>query len=313
MNFSMEGKHIALLAGGPGSEREVSLRSAANVANGLRAAGAVVTEIDARGPEFVLPPETEFAFLMIHGTFGEDGQLQAELERRGVPYSGEDVRGSEVAFDKILSKRAFDAAGIPTPRWEAIVAGQTPSLPAPLVVKAPKQGSSVGVYLCPKPEDVAPALAKVVEYDQEILVEELITGIELTVGVLGDLALPIILIRGSYDYARKYPWSEAAKKAKLANPQQEEALHFCPAPISEEQTSRVQKLALEAHRALGLKTYSRVDLLLDADGRAWVIEANTIPGMTESSLLPEAALVAGIALPELVTRIVELSLAARPA
>src|SRR5450432_230661 len=111
MNFSIAGKRIALVAGGPGSEREVSLRSAANVANGLRAAGAIVVEIDVRGPDFELPPKTEFAFLMIHGTFGEDGQLQAELERRDMPYSGENVWGSQVAFDKILSKRAFDAAG----------------------------------------------------------------------------------------------------------------------------------------------------------------------------------------------------------
>lgn len=313
MNFSIEGKQIALLAGGPGSEREVSLASSANVAIGLRAAGATVTQIDVRGPEFELPAGTEFAFVMIHGTFGEDGQLQAELERRGIPYSGEDVRGSEIAFDKVLSKRAFEKAGVPTPRWEVIHAGEQSAMSAPLVIKAPKQGSSVGVYLCPKPADVAPALAMVVEYDDEILVEELITGIELTVGVLGNLALPIIMIKGNYDYARKYPWSEAAKLAKRANPQQEEALHFCPAPIPDEQTRLVQQLALDAHRALGLKTYSRVDLMLDPTGRAWVIEANTIPGMTGSSLLPEAALVAGIKLPELVTRIVELSLVARPA
>ncbi len=120
------------------------------------------------------------------------------------------------------------------------------------------------------------------------------------------------MIKGSYDYERKYPWSEAAKKAKLANPQQEEALHSCPAPLPPEQTRLVQQLALAAHRALGLQTYSRVDLMLDAGGAAWVLEANTIPGMTESSLLPEAALAAGIALPELVTRIAQLSSCARP-
>ncbi len=312
MDFSLAGKRIALLTGGPGSEREVSLRSGANVANGLRAAGAVVTVVDVQSPAFELPAGTELAFLMIHGSYGEDGQIQAELERRGVPYTGEGVEASRVAFDKILSKRAFDAAGIPTPRWEVIRAGQTPKLSAPLVIKAPKQGSSVGVYLCPKAEDIAPALAKVVAYDEEILVEELIAGTELTVGVLGDLALPIIMIKGSYDYERKYPWSEAAKKAKLANPQQEEALHLCPAPLPAEQTRLVQELSVAAHRALGLRTYSRVDLMLDAGGRAWVLEANTIPGMTESSLLPEAALVAGIALPELVTRIARLSAAARP-
>jgi D-alanine-D-alanine ligase len=312
MQFSLAGKKIALITGGPGHEREVCLASGANVAGGLREAGAVVTEIDAKDDGFVLPPETELAFIMIHGTWGEDGRLQAELERRGVPYTGEGVEESRTAFDKILSKRALDAAGIPTPRWEVIHAGQRPKLPAPMVIKAPKQGSSVGVYLCRTAAEVDAALENVVEFDDEILVEELIDGTELTVGVLGELALPIIMIKGSYDYERKYPWSEAAKKAKLANPQQEEALHLCPAPLPPEQTRMVQELSLGAHRALRLQTYSRVDLMLDASGRAWVLEANTIPGMTKSSLLPEAALVAGIALPELVSRIAQLSAAARP-
>jgi len=312
MDFSLAGKHIALLTGGPGSEREVSLRSGANVANGLRGAGAVVTVVDVQSLDFTLPAGTELAFLMIHGGFGENGELQSELERRGIAYTGDGPVASRTALDKILSKRAFEAAGVPTPRWELIRAGESPRMPAPLVVKAPKEGSSVGVYLCRSPEEVSAALAKVVAYDDEILVEELIDGTELTVGVLGDLALPIIMIKGSYDYERKYPWSEAAKKAKLANPQQEEALHLCPAPLAAEQTRLVQELSVAAHRALGLQTYSRVDLILDAGGRAWVLEANTIPGMTESSLLPEAALVAGMALPELVTRIARLSASARP-
>ncbi|OAI42010.1 hypothetical protein AYO41_04925 [Verrucomicrobia bacterium SCGC AG-212-E04] len=313
MNFSIAGKHIALLTGGPGSEREVSLRSGANVAGGLRAAGALVTVIDVQALDFALPPNTDLACIMIHGGFGENGELQAELESRGVAYTGDGPDASRTALDKILSKRAFEAAGVSTPPWELIRAGESPKMPLPLVIKAPKEGSSVGVYLCRKPDDVASALEKVVAYDHEILVEKLIEGTELTVGILGDLALPIIMINGSYDYERKYPWSEAAKKAKQSNPQLEQALHTCPAPISAEQTQRVQQLSLEAHRALGLKTYSRVDLVLDADDHAWVLEANTIPGMTESSLLPEAALVAGIKLPELVTRIVEVSFAARPA
>jgi D-alanine-D-alanine ligase len=312
MEFSLAGKRIALLTGGPGSEREVSLASGNNVAKGLRAAGAVVTMVDVTSPEFVVPADTQLAFLMIHGSYGEDGGLQAELKRRGIPYTGEGEEGSRRAFDKILTKRVFDTAGIQTPRWEVIHAGESPEMPLPLVIKAPKQGSSVGVYLCRQPADVADALAKVVEYDDEILVEELIDGTELTVGVLGEVALPIIMIKGSYDYERKYPWSEAAKKAKLANPQQEEAQHLCPAPLPPEQTRMVQQLSLAAHRALGLRTYSRVDLMLDATGKAWVLEANTIPGMTESSLLPEAALVAGISLSGLVSRIAQLSITARP-
>jgi D-alanine-D-alanine ligase len=313
MQYSLTGKRVALLTGGPGSEREVSLASGNNVANGLRAAGAKVTVVDVQALDFALPADTELAFLMIHGGFGENGQLQAELERRGVAYTGDGPGASRVTLDKILSKRAFDAAGVATPSWELIRAGEAPKMAAPLVIKAPKEGSSVGVYLCRKSEDIASALAKVLAYDNEILVEQLIDGTELTVGILGDVALPIIMIKGSYDYERKYPWSEAAKKAKLANPQQEEALHLCPAPLPPEQTRMVQQLALAAHRALGLQTYSRVDLMLDASGGAWVLEANTIPGMTESSLLPEAALTAGIALPELVTRIAQLSSSARPA
>src|SRR5882757_7822226 len=117
MEFSLAGKCIALLTGGPGSEREVSLRSGENVARGLRAAGAIVTMVDVTSPEFAVPADTQLAFLMIHGSYGEDGELQAELERRGIPYTGEDVKGSRTAFDKVLTKRAFDAAGIPTPRW----------------------------------------------------------------------------------------------------------------------------------------------------------------------------------------------------
>src|SRR5262249_3525006 len=151
----------------------------------------------------------------------------------------------------VLSKRAFEHGGIRTPRWEVLRSGQAPKISAPLVIKAPKQGSSVGVYLCRQSADITSALEKVVAFDEEILVEELIDGIELTVGILGDLALPIIMIQGSYDYERKYPWSEAAKKAKLANPQQEEALHLCPAPLTPEQTRAVQELSVAAHRSLG--------------------------------------------------------------
>lgn len=301
MSTKLADWNIAMLRGGPGSEREVSLRSGEAVSRALVTAGARVTDVDVRGPDFALPAEVRLAFNMIHGTFGEDGQLQEILDARGVRYTGEGAAASRVAFDKILSKERFAANGVATPGYEVIRAGERPTLPLPLVVKAPRQGSSVGVYLVRTPGELDAALADVAQHGDDILIEQLITGQELTVGVLGDLALPIIMIRpkeGFYDYKNKYPWSNPAGAAD----------HFCPAPLPPGWTARVQALALAAHRALGLETYSRVDVLLSADGEPFVLEANTIPGMTESSLLPEAARAAGIGMPQLCERIALLSL-----
>jgi D-alanine-D-alanine ligase len=295
-------KKIAVLAGGPGSEREVSLRSAATVAGALAQLGLDAACVDVRDEHFDLPAGTELALIMVHGTFGEDGRLQAALESRGIPYTGEGVAASRLAFDKILSKQRFEQHGIRTPAYEVLRTGETPTLPLPYVIKAPREGSSVGVHLVRTADQIAPALADVARFGDDILVEDLIAGDELTVGVLGDLALPIILIKpkeGFYDFKNKYPWLNPSGAAD----------HYCPAPLPADVTARVQALALQTHRALGLETYSRVDFLLDPSGEPWVLELNTIPGMTESSLLPEAAKVAGIDLPRLCARIIELSLA----
>lgn len=305
MTSALAQHRVAVLAGGPGSERDVSLHSAAAVANAIRRAGAEAEVIDVRDDQFALPPEIDLVFNMIHGTFGEDGELQAILDARGIAYTGEGAAASRLAFDKILSKRRFDERAVATPRWETIRPGEQPTLPLPIVVKAPREGSSVGVYLVREPSALAPALAGAAELADEILIEELIDGQELTVGILGEFALPIIMIKpreGFYDFKNKYPWLNPAGAAE----------HYCPAPLDEETTSRVQTLALAAHRALDLETYSRVDILLDQAGAAWVLEINTIPGMTESSLLPEAAKVAGIDFPQLCERIAALSLARRP-
>src|SRR5215217_3857171 len=153
----LKSKKIAVLMGGPGAEREVSLRSGAAVANALRRAGATVEEVDIQGTEFEVPEGTELAFNIIHGTFGEDGQLQSVLEARGVPYTGEGVEGSRIAFDKILSKKKFDEAGVPTAKWEILTQGQEPSFQPPFVIKAPKQGSSVGVHIIKDASEVAAA------------------------------------------------------------------------------------------------------------------------------------------------------------
>jgi D-alanine-D-alanine ligase len=293
---------IAVLEGGPGPERDVSIRSGQNVAEWLRLAGArEVQRVEVHGENVAVPPGVDLVFNIIHGTFGEDGQLQAILDAEGIRYTGASAGPSRLAFDKILSKRRFDERGICTPRYEVLRAGETPTLPLPLAIKATRQGSSVGVYLVKEDAELGAALRDVVQYGEEILVEELIAGRELTVGILGDDALPIIMIQpktGFYDFKNKYPWLNPAGAAD----------HYCPAPLSAELTAQVQALALAAHRALDLEAYSRVDIMLDAQDRAYVLEVNTIPGMTESSLFPEAAKVAGLEPPQLCARIVALSM-----
>jgi D-alanine-D-alanine ligase len=294
----LKDKTVALLKGGPGKERDVSLRSGAAVAKALRAAGAQVVEIDVTTAETNLPESVDLAFNIIHGTFGEDGQLQSILHDRGTPYTGEGIEGSRTAFDKILSKEAFDRAGVPTSKWEKIRRGQTPSLLLPYVVKAPRQGSSVGVHIIRDAAALPAALEDCFQYGEEVLIESFFSGRELTVGILGGEALPVVEIvprDGFYDYDHKYT-SGASE-------------YFVPAPLTEAQAASVQSTACAAHRALGLEVYSRVDILLAPDGSMSVLEINTIPGMTELSLLPKAAAVAGLDFPSLCEEIAGLSLA----
>ena len=295
-------KKIAVLMGGPGSERDVSLATGRGVAKALRSLGSEVSEVDVKGANFDLPEDIELAFLTIHGTFGEDGQIQQILEERGVPYTGENVEGSALAFDKIRSKETFKQHDVPTPYWQTISVGQRPTIPIPVVIKAPRQGSTVGVHIIRNEREIDAAIADASTYDRELLVEKFIAGRELTVGILGDEALPIIEIipkGGFYDFTNKYPFLNPSAGGA--------AEHVCPAKIDPEKTDEIQQLALRAFRALGLKVYARVDVLLPDDGAATVLEANTIPGMTEASLLPEAAAAAGISYPELCARIIELS------
>ena len=297
MTRILKGKKIAVLLGGPGPEREVSLRSGAAVARTLRSLGALVQEIDVKDSSLSLPKSIDLAYNMIHGTFGEDGQIQQILERQGIPYTGEGVAGSQLAFDKILSKRAFDEHGVPTGRWHVIAAGQKPRFEVPFVVKSPRQGSSVGVHIIKDFADLDAALEDCFRFGETVIVEEFFSGRELTVGILGDVALPIIEIvprEGFYDYQHKY--TKGASE------------YFVPAPIGDEATQAVQYAALAAKRALGLEIYSRVDVILASDGRLNVLEINTIPGMTETSLLPKAAAAAGLDFPTLCERIASLSM-----
>jgi len=295
-------KKIAVLMGGPGSERDVSLATGQGVSKALRSLGAEVAEIDVRDENFQLPNDVDLAFLTIHGTFGEDGQLQKILERRGIAYTGEGVEGSQTAFDKIRAKEKFREHGVTTPLWEVIHPGQRPTIPLPIVVKPPREGSTVGVVIVKNEDEIESAISEAAKYGRELLIEQFVPGRELTIGVLGDEALPIIEIipkGGFYDFTNKYPF---------LNPQAGGgAEHVCPAKIDAEKTKEIQELALRAFRAAGLQVYGRVDAILSESGEPFILEINNIPGMTEASLLPEAAAAAGVSYIDLCARIIELS------
>lgn len=295
-------KKIAVLMGGPGSERDVSLATGRGVSKALRSLGAEVVEVDVHDENFALPKDVNLAFITIHGTFGEDGQLQEILEERGVPYTGDGVEASRAAFDKILSKEKFREYDVVTPEWEVIEAGQRPTISVPLVVKPARQGSTVGVVIVKDASELDSAMAEAAKYDRKLLIEKFVSGRELTIGILGDQALPILEIipkGGFYDFNNKYPF---------LNPQAGGAAeHVCPAKIDPNKTKQIQKQALHAFRALGLVVYGRVDVLLPDSGNPFVLEVNTIPGMTEASLLPEAAAAAGIKYVDLCARIIALS------
>ncbi len=302
----LAGMKIAVLLGGPGSEREVSLKSGESVHAALASLGADVVDVDVKGPDFVIPEGTDIGFNVIHGTFGEDGTLQAILDARGIPYTGAGAASSRLAMDKQASKERFVARNVPTPAFEMVDlrAGETPSIPIPYVAKPPREGSSVGVHIVQSPEEAATALADVQSLCRDALIEEFVEGKELTVGVLGAAALPVVHIcplSGFYDISNKYPWLDGKGKTE----------YHVPADLPDEVTREVQACGLAAHQSLGVEVYSRVDVLLSADNRPYVLEVNTIPGMTESSLLPKAAQAAGLDFSNLCARIVELSLAQR--
>lgn len=298
---------IAVLMGGPGSERDVSLASGKAVIKALLGRGLRAVAVDVTGADFELPEGTGLAFNVIHGTFGEDGQLQDILEAKGVPYTGAGSASSRVAFDKNKAKALFIAHGVPTPLSEIVDVSngsKLPAMSAPFVVKPPREGSSVGVHIVRDQADAPAAMDDAATYGNDILVEQFIEGKELTVGVFDDTALPIVHIAprsGFYDMSNKYPWLSGGDGSD----------YYCPADLDEETTRKVQAAALAAHRALGVEIYSRVDVLLNARNEPFVLEANTIPGMTETSLMPKSAAAAGIPFDELCIRIAELSLKLR--
>src|SRR6266436_3997169 len=292
-------KKIAVLMGGPGSERDVSLATGRGVSKALRSLGADIVDVDVRDENFVLLEDVDLAFNTIHGTFGEDGQLQKILDDRGIPYTGDGVEESLIAFDKILTKEKFREHNVVTPEWEVVDAGQRPKIAVPLVVKPARQGSTVGVVIVKNESEVDSAMKEAAKYDRKLLVEKFVSGRELTIGILGDQALPILEIipkGGFYDFNTKYPF---------LNPQAGGAAeHVCPAKIDPGKTKKIQELALQAFRALGLVVYGRVDIILSGTGDPFVLEVNTIPGMTAASLLPAAAAASGSSLASVIPGIV---------
>ncbi len=301
---------VALLAGGKSSEREVSLKGAEAVKQALLELGHKVEFFDTA---FDLPKlaqrakEFDVAFLCVHGPGGEDGTLQGFLEMIGLPYQGAGVLGSALAMHKGLSKLLYQKAGLPVPKGFLVrkddsfqilkEAAQT--LGYPLVVKPATQGSSVGLSLVETSSFLKEAVERAFELDDEILLEEYIMGKELTVGILDEKPLPVveILPKGKFfDYHTKYTPGMAEE--------------ICPANIPEELTRKAQDFALRAHRALYLRHYSRTDMIL-RDEEIYVLETNTIPGMTETSLLPLAAKVAGYSFKELIQKLLDLALESR--
>jgi D-alanine-D-alanine ligase len=294
---------IAVLMGGSSAEREVSLRSGTAVANALAAGGAKVMPIDVKDSSFTMPTNVDVAFLALHGTFGEDGTLQRMLENRGVTYTGSGPDASARAFDKIAAKKAFLVAGIPTPKYEVFDREHTDlarlaQLGFPLVVKPSRQGSSVGISIVQAEGDLEEACRIAWHYDNHLLVEQFIAGRELTVGILDGRALPVIEIRPKHDFF--------TYEAKYTKGQTD---YLVPAPLDKSLESQVKALALRAHDCLGCRDFSRVDFMLAEDGGPLVLEVNTVPGFTETSLVPKAAHAAGIEFPDLCARLVHLAMA----
>lgn len=311
MSCSFDPKQIrvALLAGGKSGERSISLASGEGAKEALLEAGFPVTVFDPANKEDLLAliqGDFDVAFLALHGKYGEDGTIQGFLETIGLPYIGPGVWSSATAIDKPKTKLCYERAGIPTPRSmmldahhidiDAIIA----EVGSRCVVKAATEGSALGVYLCEGAEEIADAIDKVFQVDTCAFVESFVSGEEFTVAVLGNedpCALPVIKIVPShefYDFESKYA--------------QGGSQHICPAPLSEEDTKRAMELAVAAHETLECRGVSRSDLIKDGEGNFWVLETNTIPGMTATSLLPDAARAAGMSFAELCTKLISYAL-----
>jgi D-alanine-D-alanine ligase len=309
---------VAVLKGGRSLERHVSLRSGARVEDALERLGHDVAAIDVGGDLIARLREAapDVAFVALHGRGGEDGTVQELLEIAGVPYTGSRVLACVRAMDKVLAKHLMLEAGIPTPEFFAFSEtafrelGAAQALPAieqrldfPIVVKPASGGSALGIKFARTADDVPAALVSAFSYDSKVLLERYVAGRDLAVSILADEPLPVVEAvprdEEFYDFEARYEIGRTD--------------FVCPAELPPGLTERAQELALRTYRLLGCEACARVDLMLDADDQLTVLEANSIPGLTETSLLPQAAEAGGVSFDELVGRIVELALTRAPA
>ncbi|MGF1634150.1 MAG: D-alanine--D-alanine ligase [Phycisphaerae bacterium] len=286
---------VTVLRGGPSSEREISLVSGKAVADALRAAGHTVFESDVSPTDLsFLDTPCDVVFPVLHGQFGESGELQLILERRGVPFVGSGSEASHTGMDKAATKRRLESCNIATPGWKLIDLDDPAALDlaarvgVPCVVKSLRGGSSIDVFLCKRDEDVAAACQKLSVDMGEVLVEQMVVGTEITVGILEERALPAIRIDtggGWFDFNSKY----AAGGAR----------HCLDTGLADQVVEQATDMALRTHRAVGCRDLSRVDIIVDQADKPWVLEINTMPGFTPRSLLPEAAGKVGYDFPKL--------------
>ncbi len=307
--------HIALIAGGLSGEREVSLSGALAVEKVLDPARFVVRRYDPARDLAALvedAAEIDFAFILLHGVFGEDGTIQGFLDLLKIPYQGAGVLGSAIAIDKNFSKQLYKNAGLPVADWQLFGRRQSVDTSAlaerfgfPVVVKPVREGSSLGLTLAKTEEELAAGIALGLRHDSAVMVEKYICGRELTVGVIGNedpVAMPVIeIVPGKefsfFDYTAKYQPGATEE--------------ICPAPISEKLRQEVQEYAVLAHTTLQLRGYSRTDFIVGEEGDVYLLETNTIPGMTATSLLPQAAEAHGLPFPKLLERLIELGMEVR--
>jgi D-alanine-D-alanine ligase len=297
---------VAVVMGGPSSEREVSIASGTGVMRALAALGyeAKSLDFDARFIDALREIRPDVVFNALHGTGGEDGTVQGILEWLKLPYTGSDVCASALAMDKHLAKKLLAAEGLPTPAWDAfdLSGGSLPLLPGtldlPIVVKPRSEGSSAGVTIVRTHEGWTAAVIAASERTPKIIAEEYVAGREFTCGVLGDEALPVAEIVPAdefYSYDAKYKPGGSR--------------HLVPAPVDPDLALRLQMLALSVHRMVGLRDYSRTDFILSKEGRPYILEVNALPGLTPTSIIPEECAAIGISYEALIERLVQAALA----